>query len=654
LFTNGVLFLEADFWPGTTSVLLVIHPEGYTDGIRRREIFPKMETPMKPTLWCGLLISFVVRLTDAIYPQQPPQTPTVPAAVISDPTPDPTYPATMAWPDVVSHGAKMYSVIYIASGAGPHPTVLMLHGFPGNEKDLDLAHSIRRAGWNVLVPFYRGAWGSGGTFSFTHALEDARASIDFLRDPDNARKFRIDSSRIVLLGHSMGGFVAAYVTAHDPQVLAVVVITPGNLGPSSARRRTSDPQFWEQWRDNSSRLVGTTPQQLMQEVDSEPAKWNYMNCVPLLKNRPAIVLEADDQNTSDNQELAKRLREAGDAQVTELHMHTDHSFSDHRIAMQAAVVNWLDAITPLGSVSQGPKASTTRTRVLLLGTGTPVPDPDRSGPATAIVVDDRAYLIDFGPGVVRRAETAALGGVTAAEPGNLRVAFVTHLHSDHTAGYSDLILTGWTSGRTVPLEVYGPSGLQSMTEHILQAYRADIETRTNPDGNQRRFPDGWKVNAHEIKPGVIYKDEKVTVTAFATKHAMESYGYRFDTPDRSIVISGDTNPLDETIKACDGCDVLVHEAQPVELLAKMPGSVQAFVAKYHTTTEQLAELAGKARPKLLVVYHTVSFPPGIAPPRLLPPKAGADALYASPEMLQKEIASRYSGKFVIGNDLDVY
>jgi ribonuclease BN (tRNA processing enzyme) len=311
--------------------------------------------------------------------------------------------------------------------------------------------------------------------------------------------------------------------------------------------------------------------------------------------------------------------------------------------------------TPQQPASQPPKEHATRTRVVLLGTGTPVPDPDRSGPATAIVVDDSAYLVDFGPGVVRRAESAALNRrIPAVEPGNLKVAFATHLHSDHTAGYSDLIFTGWTSGRTVPLQVYGPSGLESMTEHILQAYRVDIETRTNPDGNQRRFPDGWRVIAHEIKAGVIYKDEKVTVTAFATKHAMESYGYRFDTPDRRIVISGDTNPIEETIQACNGCDILLHEAQPLELLAKMPESIQSFVAKYHTTTDQLAELAKKAKPQLLVIYHTVSFPPGIAPPRLLPPKGAADALYASPEMLQKEIGSRYSGKFVIGKDLDVY
>jgi ribonuclease BN (tRNA processing enzyme) len=193
-----------------------------------------------------------------------------------------------------------------------------------------------------------------------------------------------------------------------------------------------------------------------------------------------------------------------------------------------------------------------------------------------------------------------------------------------------------------------------MTQHILQAYRIDIETRTNPEGNQRVIAYGWKVNAHEIKPGVIYKDASVTVTAFATKHAMESYGYRFDTPDRSIVISGDTNPTEETIRACNGCDVLIHEAQMLQLYAKMPEGLHSFVTKYHTTTAQLAALATKAKPKLLVVYHTISFRPGIAPPKFLSSLIGAGALNSAPEVLQEEIGSRYSGQFVIGRDLDVH
>ncbi|MCA1838014.1 MAG: MBL fold metallo-hydrolase [Actinobacteria bacterium] len=313
------------------------------------------------------------------------------------------------------------------------------------------------------------------------------------------------------------------------------------------------------------------------------------------------------------------------------------------------------AIASAQTVVQRSVETAPRTRVVLLGTGTPVPDPERSGPATAIIVGDNAYLVDFGPGVVRRAEAAVIErGITALEPANLKIAFVTHLHSDHTAGYSDLIFTGWTAGRSTPLEVYGPAGLKSMTEHILQAYRIDIETRTNPDGNQRAIADGWKVNAHEIQSGVVYKDANVTVTAFATRHAMESYGFRFDTPDRSIVISGDTGPTDETIKACSGCDILVHEAQLLQLYAKMPERLHSFVTKYHTTTEQLAALATKAKPKLLVIYHTVGFRPGIAPPKFLSAAANGAALGSSDELLRDEMSRRYFGQFVIGRDLDVY
>jgi ribonuclease Z len=290
--------------------------------------------------------------------------------------------------------------------------------------------------------------------------------------------------------------------------------------------------------------------------------------------------------------------------------------------------------TAFPAAGQAPTAATSKTQIVLLGTGNPGPDPDRSGPATAIIVNGTAYLVDFGPGVVRRASAAFRDkGIAALEPTKLRVAFVTHLHSDHTIGYPDLIFTPWTIGRRVPLEVYGPKGLTAMTEHLLEAYRVDIETRTNPDGNQRGFPEGHQVHAHEITAGVVYKDSNVTVTAFATKHAMQSYGYRFDTPDRSIVISGDTRPTQETIDACRGCDVLIHEAHTPAWLATRPETFQRFSAKYHTTTPELAELASKAKPRLLILYHYNG---------------------VSPEDLMNDMLAHYPGHFVVGRDLDVY
>lgn len=285
-------------------------------------------------------------------------------------------------------------------------------------------------------------------------------------------------------------------------------------------------------------------------------------------------------------------------------------------------------------VAQSQKKAADETKVVLLGTGNPKIDPDRSGPATAIVVNNTAYLVDMGPGVVRRAKSAELTlGIAALDPTKLRVVFVTHLHSDHTVGYADLIFTPWTVGRRFPLEVYGPKGISPMTKHLLEAYSVDIETRTNPNGNQRDFPDGSKVNAHEIKAGVIYKDSNITVTAFATKHAMESYGYRFDTKDRSIVISGDTNPTDTTIEACNGCDVLIHEAHTPAWLLTRPVTFQQFSAKYHTTTLELAALANRARPKLLILYHYTGL---------------------STEEIFNDMLTHYNGHFVIGHDLDVY
>ena len=285
-----------------------------------------------------------------------------------------------------------------------------------------------------------------------------------------------------------------------------------------------------------------------------------------------------------------------------------------------------------------------RTQVVLLGTGNPPADPDRSGPATAIVANDTAYLVDFGAGVVRRAKAAAVDrGIAALEPVKLRVVFVTHLHSDHTVGYPDLILTPWVLGRRGPLEVYGPPGIKGMTEHVLEAYKADFETRIKDRGlyTVGAFPEGHQVSAHEVRPGVIYKDANVTVTAFATKHAMESYGYRFDTQDRSIVISGDTNPTQATIDACQGCDVLIHEVLTLDWLAKRP-DFRDYASQFHTTTAQLTELATQAKPRLLILYHaSLSFRPAV------------DSERSPPAVLLSEM-SRYGGQVVVGRDLDVY
>ena len=275
----------------------------------------------------------------------------------------------------------------------------------------------------------------------------------------------------------------------------------------------------------------------------------------------------------------------------------------------------------------------TTSRVVMLGTGTPRPNPDRSGPATAIVVGDRAYLVDFGPGVVRRAAAAQRNGIAALEPTKISVAFLTHLHSDHTAGYPDLLLTPWVFGRK-QLDVYGPEGTEEMTQYLLMAYRRDIENRTN--GMERAGP--LVVHAHDVRPGVVYKDDRVTVKAFPVPHgelAPQAYGYRFETPDRVIVISGDTSPSDEVVANCQPCDVLIHEVQlPSYNVESMP-DWPAYRARYHTTTDQLAALANRAKPGLLVVYHTAAAEAGL-------------------QEILREIQRTYHGKVVIAHDLDVF
>jgi acetyl esterase/lipase len=220
-----------------------------------------------------------------------------------------------------------------------------MQGFPGNEQNMDLAYSIRRAGWHVLVPHCRGAWGSEGAYSFSHALEDTQAAVQFLRDPENVKKYRIDPKRLVLIGHSAGGFMVAYATARDTEILGVGMIAASNLGPSTMRAWSRDPQeIQARFRANASRLAGTTSETLLEEVKQNAANWNYLDYAPALKDRPVLIAEADDRNTPDNQALAAALKKLGNSRVTETHMATDHIFSDHRIALQAVVLEWLQSI----------------------------------------------------------------------------------------------------------------------------------------------------------------------------------------------------------------------------------------------------------------------------------------------------------------------
>ncbi|NIM51539.1 MAG: MBL fold metallo-hydrolase [Gemmatimonadales bacterium] len=269
------------------------------------------------------------------------------------------------------------------------------------------------------------------------------------------------------------------------------------------------------------------------------------------------------------------------------------------------------------------------THVVLLGTGTPNAEPDRSGTAVAIVVNGNVYLVDAGPGVVRQAAAAMF------HLPRLSIVFITHLHSDHTVGLPDLMYTPWVLGRDRPLEVYGPPGIGAMTDHLLTAYQQDVQVRTA--GLEPANAEGYKVDAREIEPGVVYQDDLVQVTALPVQHGSWPYafGYRFDTADRSIVISGDAVPSDAVVAHCAGCDVLVHEVYSQTSFERRAPIWQQYHSGAHTSTVELAELARRAQPKLLVLYHQLLW--GTTPDELL-----------------EEIRARWNGQVVYGRDLDVY
>lgn len=288
-------------------------------------------------------------------------------------------------------------------------------------------------------------------------------------------------------------------------------------------------------------------------------------------------------------------------------------------------------------------AQSSRTQIVMLGTGTPIPDPDRSGPAVAIVVDSVAYLFDAGTGVVRRAASAGRNGIKALAPippatqysPRFDRVFITHLHSDHTLGLADVILSPWIQGRVKPLDVYGPPGISRLVTGILDGNTEDIAERLGASGGPPA--NGWKVIVHDVAEGEVFRDSRITVTAFAVPHADWKYafGYRVQTPDRTIVLSGDARPNDVVARQCNGCDVLIHEVYSDAGFATLPPIRQKYHAHAHTSATQLGDIASKANPKLLILYHQLFFG-------------------SSDEKLLSEVRSRFSGRVLSAKDLDVY
>jgi ribonuclease Z len=303
----------------------------------------------------------------------------------------------------------------------------------------------------------------------------------------------------------------------------------------------------------------------------------------------------------------------------------------------------LIAIAVMSVVSGTSQAQSSRTQVVMLGTGTPIPDPERSGPAVAITVDSVAYLFDAGAGVTRRAAAAGVRGVkpfgsrisTAQPAPRFDRVFLTHLHSDHTLGLADAIFTPWIQGRTTPLDVYGPPGTKRLVDGILDGNSLDIAQRLHASGGPP--VNGWKSVVHEIAPGEVFRDSRITVTAFAVQHAdwEHAYGYRVQTPDGVVVISGDTRPVAAIAEQCRECDILIHEVYSDSGFANLPALRKVYHAHAHTSAHALGDIAQQARPKLLILTHQLFFG-------------------ASDEKLLEEVRSRFSGRVVSAKDLDVF
>ena len=279
---------------------------------------------------------------------------------------------------------------------------------------------------------------------------------------------------------------------------------------------------------------------------------------------------------------------------------------------------------------------TSETKLIILGSGTPNPDPERYGSGYAIIVNESAYIVDFGPGIVRRisAMSPSWGGkFPSMELENINIAFLTHIHSDHSGALADLILTPWIMGRSEPLNLYGPKGLKAMTENIIEAYIDDINYRLY--GSQPANKLGYTTNVNEIiEDGIIYKDNNVEVIAFKNNHGdfKNSFGFLFITEDKRILLSGDTAVSNNLIKYGENLDILVHEVFSSETFVNKTKDWQIYHKSHHTSSIDVGKIAKKLKPKKLVLSHILFWG-------------------ASDESLINDVRENFNGETIIAQDL---
>lgn len=265
----------------------------------------------------------------------------LPRAIYVDPPDDPHAPARLEVLHIPSGEVKINGLAYIAAGPGPHPTALLLHGMPGNEKNLDLAQAMRRAGWTVVSINYRGTWGSPGPFHYAQTFEDAAAALAYLRDPGNAEKLGIDTKRIVLVGHSMGGWIGAHTLARDPALLGAALISPADIARIGKDGHDAATAFVE---DDRETVAETSTETLADEMVAHADDWRLPSLAPKLADSRLLILYSGDAYKHDAETLIDALKAAKSKKLTVGYTATDHAWSDHRIALEAQVIGWLESL----------------------------------------------------------------------------------------------------------------------------------------------------------------------------------------------------------------------------------------------------------------------------------------------------------------------